>query len=71
MKFWTTLNEPWLFSQGGYATGATAPGRCTGPQCLGGDAGTEPYIVTHNQILAHAAAVHVYKTKYQVCYFLT
>ncbi|KAL5130108.1 Beta-glucosidase 24 [Glycine soja] len=65
VKFWTTLNEPWLFSQGGYATGATAPGRCTGPQCLGGDAGTEPYIVTHNQILAHAAAVHVYKTKYQ------
>ncbi|KAG4386799.1 hypothetical protein AAZX31_11G126500 [Glycine max] len=62
VKFWVTLNQPWLFSQGGYATG---PGRCTGPQCLGGDAGNEPYIVTHNQILAHAAAVHVYKTKYQ------
>ncbi|KAJ1417975.1 Glycoside hydrolase family 1 [Sesbania bispinosa] len=27
---------------------------------------TEPYIVAHNQLLAHAAAVNVYKTKYQV-----
>ncbi|XP_061342186.1 non-cyanogenic beta-glucosidase-like [Gastrolobium bilobum] len=65
VKLWVTLNEPWLFSNGGYAQGTTAPGRCTGPSCLGGNSGTEPYIVTHNQILAHAAAVKVYKTKYQ------
>ncbi|XP_004507133.1 non-cyanogenic beta-glucosidase-like [Cicer arietinum] len=66
VKNWVTLNEPWLFSNGGYAIGTTAPGRCsTNAQCLGGDSGTEPYIVTHNQILAHAKAVNVYKTKYQ------
>ncbi|KAJ1378831.1 Glycoside hydrolase family 1 [Sesbania bispinosa] len=45
--------------------GTTAPGRCSDPKCLGGDSGTEPYIVAHNQILAHAEAVHVYRTKYQ------
>ncbi|KAL6966359.1 beta-glucosidase [Sarracenia purpurea var. burkii] len=30
-----------------------------------GDSGTEPYIVTHNQLLAHAATVKRYKDKYQ------
>ncbi|XP_061342184.1 non-cyanogenic beta-glucosidase-like [Gastrolobium bilobum] len=65
VKLWVTLNEPWLYSNGGYAQGTTAPGRCTGPSCLGGNSGTEPYIVSHNQILAHAAAVTVYKIKYQ------
>lgn len=46
-----------------------APGRCSAwvnPNCTGGDSGTEPYLVTHYQLLAHAAAVRVYKTKYQV-----
>nr|WRW51049.1 strictosidine-beta-D-glucosidase [Uncaria rhynchophylla] len=30
-----------------------------------GDPSTEPYIVTHNQLLAHAAAVKLYRTAYQ------
>ncbi|NP_001266157.1 non-cyanogenic beta-glucosidase-like precursor [Cicer arietinum] len=66
VKYWATINEPWFFSNGGYAMGTTAPGRCsTNPGCLGGDSGTEPYIVTHNQLLAHGEAVNVYRTKYQ------
>jgi beta-glucosidase len=69
VKNWVTLNEPWVFSNSGYALGTMAPGRCSGPTCQAGNSGTEPYIVTHNQILAHAAAVHVYKTKYQVNFF--
>uniref|UniRef100_A0A0A0M010 Beta-glucosidase n=1 Tax=Cucumis sativus TaxID=3659 RepID=A0A0A0M010_CUCSA len=32
---------------------------------LEGNPGTEPYIVGHNQILAHAAAVKLYKSKYE------
>uniref|UniRef100_A0A0A0LZM1 Beta-glucosidase n=1 Tax=Cucumis sativus TaxID=3659 RepID=A0A0A0LZM1_CUCSA len=32
---------------------------------LGGDPGTEPYIVGHHQILAHAKAVKLYKSKYK------
>ncbi|XP_008450457.2 cyanogenic beta-glucosidase-like [Cucumis melo] len=68
VKHWITLNEPWSFAMGGYAQGALAPGRCSSWQpfnCLGGNSGTEPYIVGHHQILAHAAAVKLYKTKYQ------
>jgi len=33
---------------------------------VGGDSAIEPYLVTHYQLLAHAAAVDVYKKKYQV-----
>ncbi|XP_052724272.1 cyanogenic beta-glucosidase-like isoform X2 [Vigna angularis] len=69
VKHWVTLNEPWTYSINGYANGTMAPGRCSSwvnPNCVGGDSGTEPYIVSHNQLLTHAAAVRVYKTKYQV-----
>ncbi|XP_061355852.1 beta-glucosidase 24-like [Gastrolobium bilobum] len=68
IKHWITLNEPWTFSTLGYAEGKMAPGRCSPWQnlnCIGGDSATEPYLVAHNQLLAHAAAVNVYKTKYQ------
>ncbi|XP_004507319.1 non-cyanogenic beta-glucosidase-like [Cicer arietinum] len=65
VKDWVTFNEPWMYSNGGYALGTLAPGRCSDPTCLGGNSGTEPYTVTHNQILAHAHAVRLYKTKYQ------
>ncbi|CAL8989655.1 unnamed protein product [Prunus brigantina] len=68
VKHWTTLNEPYTFSSHGYAKGTHAPGRCSalGNQtCFGGDSATEPYLVTHNLLLAHAAVVKLYKKKYQ------
>ncbi|XP_061361384.1 cyanogenic beta-glucosidase-like [Gastrolobium bilobum] len=68
VKHWVTLNEPWSYSKNGYANGQMAPGRCSAwlnPNCTGGDSATEPYLVTHHQLLAHAVAVRVYKTKYQ------
>ncbi|KAF7120712.1 hypothetical protein RHSIM_Rhsim13G0225700 [Rhododendron simsii] len=68
VKYWITMNEPWSFSGGGYVTGAMAPGRCSAwlkLNCPAGDSGTEPYIVTHNQLLAHAVAVNKYRDKYQ------
>ncbi|KAJ9139724.1 hypothetical protein P3X46_030431 [Hevea brasiliensis] len=68
VKHWITLNEPWSYSNGGYTVGLLAPGRCSSWQqlnCTGGDSATEPYIVAHNQLLAHAAAVKMYKMKYQ------
>ncbi|ESW22410.1 hypothetical protein PHAVU_005G151700 [Phaseolus vulgaris] len=68
VKNWITLNEPYTYSREGYAVGDFAPGRCSDWQdssCLGGDSGTEPYIVTHNLLLAHAAAVELYKKIYQ------
>ncbi|XP_027341441.1 beta-glucosidase 12-like [Abrus precatorius] len=69
VKHWITLNEPWSFSNSGYATGSLAPGRCSkwlNPNCTGGDSGKEPYLVTHHQLLAHAGAVKVYREKYKV-----
>ncbi|KAI3846236.1 hypothetical protein MKX03_002802 [Papaver bracteatum] len=68
VKHWITLNEPWTFSNGGYALGNFAPGRCSkyiDPNCTAGHSRTEPYLTSHYQLLSHAAAVHVYKLKYQ------
>ncbi|CAF2048732.1 unnamed protein product, partial [Brassica napus] len=68
VKHWMTLNEPFTVVKQGYLTGEKAPGRCssfTNPNCLGGDGATEPYIVGHNFLLAHGAAVKVYREKYQ------
>jgi len=69
VKHWITLNEPWSYSNNGYAVGIFAPGRCSkwlDSTCLGGDSGTEPYIASHYQLLAHAAAVDLYKKKFKV-----
>ncbi|XP_022635228.1 cyanogenic beta-glucosidase-like [Vigna radiata var. radiata] len=68
VKHWITLNEPWSYSNNGYAVGTFAPGRCSETQdstCLGGDSGTEPYIVAHNLLLSHAAAVDVYRNQFK------
>ncbi|KAL6652544.1 hypothetical protein ACP70R_011469 [Stipagrostis hirtigluma subsp. patula] len=68
VKHWITFNEPWTFCSGGYATGLSAPGRCSPweqGKCSVGDSGREPYIAAHHQLLAHAEAVQVYKEKYQ------
>nr|AAA93234.2 amygdalin hydrolase isoform AH I precursor [Prunus serotina] len=68
VKHWITLNEPYTFSSSGYAYGVHAPGRCSAWQklnCTGGNSATEPYLVTHHQLLAHAAAVKLYKDEYQ------
>uniref|UniRef100_A0A6V7QWG8 Beta-glucosidase 12-like n=1 Tax=Ananas comosus var. bracteatus TaxID=296719 RepID=A0A6V7QWG8_ANACO len=67
VKHWITFNEPWGFCNNGYGTGTDAPGRCSADSgnCTAGDSRTEPYTVCHHQLLAHAAAVRVYKEKYQ------
>ncbi|GAB2212813.1 hypothetical protein Droror1_Dr00020807 [Drosera rotundifolia] len=67
VKYWVTLNEPNYFSIYGYAYGTDAPGRCSKAinNCTSGNSGTEPYIVGHNMLLAHASAVQVYKQRYQ------
>ncbi|KAL5766730.1 hypothetical protein ACOSP7_017347 [Xanthoceras sorbifolium] len=68
VKHWITLYEPMSYSVGGYTLPMLAPGRCSewqGLNCTGGDSATEPYLVSHHQLLAHAAAVQLYKNKYQ------
>ncbi|XP_047325995.1 beta-glucosidase 12-like [Impatiens glandulifera] len=69
VKHWITFNEPYVFTIGGYVNGSMAPGRCS-PwlkelNCTDGDSALEPYLVVHHILLAHAAAVNLYRTKYQ------
>ncbi|CAL9116888.1 unnamed protein product [Musa acuminata var. zebrina] len=63
VKNWMTFNEPRVVAALGYDDGKFAPGRCT--NCSAGNSATEPYIVAHNMILSHAAAVRRYRDKYQ------
>ncbi|XP_048503843.1 putative beta-glucosidase 6 isoform X3 [Beta vulgaris subsp. vulgaris] len=69
VSYWTTFNEANIFVMGGYDVGITPPGRCSSPfgpgNCNKGNSTTEPYIATHNLLLAHASAVKLYKEKYQ------
>ncbi|KAL2481845.1 Beta-glucosidase 17 [Abeliophyllum distichum] len=81
VKNWITLNDPWTFCFGGYVMGSFAPGRgsssaehvkgsiaChrgTKSHACNGNPGTEPYLVAHNLLLAHAAAVDLYKQTFQ------
>ncbi|XP_021294795.1 beta-glucosidase 46-like isoform X2 [Herrania umbratica] len=67
VKYWVTFNEPNYQVKFGYRTGTFPPSRCSWPfgNCTSGDSEKEPFIAAHNIILSHAAAVHIYRTKYQ------
>ncbi|XP_031485987.1 beta-glucosidase 22-like isoform X4 [Nymphaea colorata] len=69
VPYWSTLNEPNAFSMGAYDKGILPPQHCSSPyglrNCSVGNSSTEPYIVTHNQLLAHASVVKLYKQKYK------
>jgi len=69
VKHWFTLNEPETHAGLGFDSSRSAPGRCSAwvdKACQAGDSATEPYIVTHNLLRSHAAAVKLYREKYQV-----
>uniref|UniRef100_A0A0D6QZZ2 Beta-glucosidase n=1 Tax=Araucaria cunninghamii TaxID=56994 RepID=A0A0D6QZZ2_ARACU len=69
VKNWMTFNEPNFFALFGYSSDIFPPQRCTSSEfvgnCSGGNSTTEPYIVGHNVLLAHAAAVDLYRKTYQ------
>ncbi|KAK8913685.1 Beta-glucosidase 4 [Platanthera zijinensis] len=58
VKHWITINEPLQTAINGYSIGIFAPGRRDDPY-------KEPYVSAHYQILAHAAAVDVYRRKFK------
>ncbi|XP_010501958.1 PREDICTED: myrosinase 4-like [Camelina sativa] len=64
VKFWITLNQPYSYAVKGYGDGSYPPGRCTDCE-IGGDSGTEPYIVAHHRLLAHAEVASLYRKRYQ------
>ncbi|BBH05461.1 beta glucosidase 11 [Prunus dulcis] len=66
--YWTTMNEPNVFSLGGYDIGFLPPQRCSAPfgaNCSRGNSSVEPYIAVHHLLLSHASAARLYKKKYQ------
>ncbi|KAM0854307.1 hypothetical protein ACQ4PT_050527 [Festuca glaucescens] len=69
VKYWSTVNEPNIEPIGGYDQGIIPPRRCSFPfgvlSCDNGNSTTEPYIVAHHLLLAHASAATLYKEKYQ------
>ncbi|MED6211010.1 Beta-glucosidase 46 [Stylosanthes scabra] len=67
VKYWITFNEPNLEIPLGYRKGIYPPSRCSPPfgNCTQGDSEREPFLAAHNIILSHAAAVDIYRTKYQ------
>jgi beta-glucosidase len=75
VKKWATFDEANDFIAWGYAATWAAPGRCSpgilrgAPghyyfNCSSGNSSTEPYIAAHHLLLAHASAVHLYRTAY-------
>jgi beta-glucosidase len=66
VKHWLTMNEPWCISILGYGRGVFAPGRCSDrTRSPEGNSSTEPYIVGHSVILAHAHAVKLYREQFK------
>lgn len=62
VEHWLTINEPMTVAINGYLTGEHAPGRCSDRDlCAAGNSSTEPYIVAHNMLNAHAAAVCAFR----------
>ncbi|CAN6468865.1 unnamed protein product [Victoria cruziana] len=70
VTYWGTMNEPNAFSMGAYDKGILPPLHCSSPyglrNCSLGNSSTEPYVVTHNELLAHASVVNLYRQKYKV-----
>ncbi|CAI8611448.1 unnamed protein product [Vicia faba] len=67
VKYWVTFNEPNLHVSVSYRIGIHPPCRCSGKfgNCSKGDSEKEPFVAANNIILSRAAAVHIYRNKYQ------
>uniref|UniRef100_A0A2K5P4S3 Klotho n=1 Tax=Cercocebus atys TaxID=9531 RepID=A0A2K5P4S3_CERAT len=57
VKYWITIDNPYVVAWHGYATGRLAPGIRGSPR-LG-------YLVAHNLLLAHAKVWHLYNTSFR------
>ncbi|XP_070577050.1 cytosolic beta-glucosidase-like [Ptychodera flava] len=58
VKYWITINEPWVITELGYGRGVHAPGLT--------EDGTTTYMVAHNLIKSHAKVWHTYDDEFRV-----
>ncbi|KAK7294713.1 hypothetical protein RJT34_17606 [Clitoria ternatea] len=68
VKYWTTVNEANVYAVFGYDIGMFPPQRCSPSSlfnCSRGNSSTEPYLVAHHMLLAHASTARLYRKKYQ------
>uniref|UniRef100_A0A5B7AKE1 Putative beta-glucosidase 18 isoform X1 n=1 Tax=Davidia involucrata TaxID=16924 RepID=A0A5B7AKE1_DAVIN len=67
VKYWTTINEPNLFSEMAYKKGKYPPAHCSKPfgNCSVGNSDLEPLIAMHNMLLAHAKVTKLYRERFQ------
>lgn len=66
VKHWITFNEPWCSAVLGYSVGQFAPGHTSNrDKSPVGDSSTEPWIVGHHILLAHATAVKIYREEFK------
>ncbi|XP_057755734.1 hydroxyisourate hydrolase-like [Arachis stenosperma] len=69
--YWNTMNEPNVFTIGGYDQGTTPPTRYSPPffqkyNSSRGDSITEPYLAVHHILLSHSSVVRLYRRKYKI-----
>jgi beta-glucosidase len=66
VKHWITFNEPWCSSILGYNTGLFAPGHTSDrSKSAVGDSSRECWTVGHNLLIAHGAAVKIYREEFK------
>ena len=66
VKHWITFNEPWCSSILGYNTGLFAPGHTSDrTKSPVGDSSRECWTVGHNLLIAHGAAVKIYREEFK------
>ncbi|KAI1610636.1 beta-glucosidase [Exophiala viscosa] len=66
VKHWITFNEPFCSAVLGYSVGQFAPGHTSNRNKSPiGDSSTEPWIVGHNILIAHATAVKIYREEFK------
>ncbi|EKD20501.1 uncharacterized protein L3040_004211 [Drepanopeziza brunnea f. sp. 'multigermtubi'] len=66
VKYWITFNEPWCSSILGYNTGLFAPGHTSDrTKSAVGDSSRECWQVGHNILIAHGAAVKIYREEFK------
>lgn len=66
VKHWITFNEPWCSSVLGYNVGVFAPGRTSDrSKSPVGDSSAECWAVGHSILVAHGAAVRIYRDEFK------